>query len=269
MRRFVMAFLLMISLTLIGLPLGVTGEKDKPIGPLAITYHGQSFYTVTTTKGKVVAFDPHYILEYQLNEEAPKKADVICVSHNHNDHTRVQVFENHKKAKIFTGLKGASLKADWNTVNEEVGDIKVRSVGVYHDDMEGLLRGKNGVFIVEVDGWRICHLGDLGHILTPAQVKRIGPVDVLMIPVGGIYTVNGAEAKKIVDQIKPKEYVFPMHYGTKVFDPVLTAEEFLDAFPKRQVAISDDNVVKLNKDDARPRPLVVQLHYWPKEDKKK
>ena len=79
---------------------------------------------------------------------------------------------------------------------------------------------RNGVFIIEVDGWRIVHLGDLGHYLTPAQLKRIGPVDVLMIPVGGIYTLNGKWAKKVVDQIKPKEYIFPMHYGTKVFDAV-------------------------------------------------
>ena len=82
-------------------------------------------------------------------------------------------------------------------------------------------RGKVGVFIIEVDGWKIVHLGDLGHLLTPSQLKRIGPVDVLMIPVGGIYTLNGSEAKKVVEQLKPKEYIFPMHYGTKVFDAVL------------------------------------------------
>lgn len=264
MRRRAMLIVSLFALAGLGLPLGFTGEKG---GPLTISFHGQSFFMVTTGKGKVIAFDPHYIEAYQLNEEKEKKADIICISHNHNDHNRFQIFENHKKAKILTGLKGASLKADWNSVNEDIDGIKVRSVGVYHDDMEGLLRGKNGVFIVEVDGWRICHLGDIGHYPTPAQLKRIGPVDVLMIPVGGIYTLNGAEAKKVVDQIKPKEYIFPMHYGTKVFDPVLTAEEFLEQFPKREVAISDDNVLKLNKDATRPRPLVVQLHYWPKENK--
>jgi L-ascorbate metabolism protein UlaG (beta-lactamase superfamily) len=267
MRRLAIACSVLIGLLSLGLPFATTGEKDKPGGTLTITYHGQSFYVVTTAKGKVIAFDPHFIEAYQIPHD-PWKADIICISHNHNDHNRPQVFENFKKAKILKGLKGDSLKADWNSVNEEIDGIKFKTVGVYHDDMEGLLRGKNGVFIVEVDGWRICHLGDLGHILSPAQVKRIGPVDVLMIPVGGIYTLNGVEAKKIVDQIKPKEYIFPMHYGTKVFDPVLTAEEFLEQFPKRQIAVSEDNVLKLNKDSARPRPLVVQLNYWPKEEKK-
>jgi L-ascorbate metabolism protein UlaG (beta-lactamase superfamily) len=275
MRRWAPAFVVLI-VSAFALPFslagGKEGGKDKPDGPLTISFHGQSFFVLTTAKGKKIAFDPHYILEYQLNEEedAPKKnADIICVSHNHNDHTRVQVFDNFKKAKILTGLKGPSLKANWNAVDEEIDGIKIKTVGVFHDDQEGLLRGKNGVFVVEVDGWRICHLGDLGHILSPAQVKRIGPVDVLMIPVGGIYTLNGADAKKVADQIKPKEYILPMHYGTKVFDPVLTAEEFMEQYPKRQVAMSDDNVLTLNKDAARPRPLLAHLHYWPKEEKKK
>jgi len=178
--------------------------------------------------------------------------------------------EKKRDLKIFRGLKGMSLKGgDWNPVNEEIGDIKIRNVGVFHDEQEGLLRGKNSVFVIEVDGWRICHLGDLGHILTVPQLKKIGPVDVLMIPVGGIYTLNGSEAKKVVDQIKPKEYIFPMHYGTKVFEDVLTAEEFLEQFPKREVAIEDHNEIILNKEASRPRPLVVQLHYYPKEEKKK
>jgi L-ascorbate metabolism protein UlaG (beta-lactamase superfamily) len=68
----------------------------------------------------------------------------------------------------------------------------------YHDAAEGLTRGKNTIFIVEMDGWRFCHLGDLGHDLTPAQLKKIGEVDVLMVPVGGIYTLNGSEAKRVV-----------------------------------------------------------------------
>lgn len=268
MRRFATLLLILGLLPFIGLP-SVHSQGGKDAQPLSISYHGQSFFIVTTPKGKKIAFDPHFILEYQIEEEKQKEADIICISHNHNDHTQVQVFKNFKKSKILTGLKGASLKADWNAVNETIDDIKIRTVGVYHDDQEGILRGKNAAFVVEVDGWRICHLGDLGHLLSPSQVKRIGAIDVLMIPVGGIYTLNGAEAKKVVDQLKPKEYIFPMHYGTKVFDYTLTPDEFYEQFAKRNVATHDDNVLKLNKEASRPRPLVVQLHYWPKEEMKK
>jgi L-ascorbate metabolism protein UlaG (beta-lactamase superfamily) len=275
MRRAAFAIAILLICTFVGLSTSTGGDKK---GPLSITNFGQSFFIVTTSKDKRIAFDPHGIPAYD-RDEAPKcEADIVCISHNHNDHTRVQVLNNvdtekkekKRDLKIFRGLKGMSLKGgDWNPVNEEIGDIKIRNVGVFHDEQEGLLRGKNSVFVIEVDGWRICHLGDLGHILTVPQLKKIGPVDVLMIPVGGIYTLNGSEAKKVVDQIKPKEYIFPMHYGTKVFEDVLTAEEFLEQFPKREVAIEDHNEIILNKEASRPRPLVVQLHYYPKEEKKK
>ena len=201
------------------------------------------------------------------------KADVVLISHNHNDHTQVGVIENSKDKdfRLITGLKGSSLKADWNPVDETIKDVRIRSVGVFHDNMEGMRFGKTAVFILEVDGWRIVHLGDLGHLLTPAQLKRIGPVDVLMIPVGGVYTLNGSEAKQVVAQIKPKEYIFPMHCGTKVYYDLLPVTEFLEDQDRAKVTSSLDNRLVLNRDPQRPRPLIVQLNFWPKgkrEDKK-
>jgi L-ascorbate metabolism protein UlaG (beta-lactamase superfamily) len=278
--RWTIVILLLFWLAWAGASAGSTGEK--PWEPITIEYHGQSFYIITTSKGKRIAFDPHAIPAYYPTGRIElKKADIICISHNHTDHTRTEVIEKTKDQKILPGLKTLSLKSDWAVVNETIGDIKFRTVGVYHDEQEGLLRGKNAVFIVEVDGWRIVNLGDLGHLLTPAQLKEIkksGPIDVLLIPVGGIYTLNGAEAKKVVEQIKPKEYIFPMHYGTTVFEDILKVDEFLDDQPARNVVrLSDsepdatkrENTVQLNRDTQRPRPLIVQLHYWPKEEKKK
>jgi L-ascorbate metabolism protein UlaG (beta-lactamase superfamily) len=274
MRRCAIAILLALGLC------GVGASQDKA-GPVTVEYNGQSFFIVTTSKGKRIAFDPHFIEAYLLGKPLFKPADIICISHNHNDHVQVGVFARaeDKKPKVLRGLKGTSLKADWNPIDETIDkDIKFKSVNVYHDDQEGFQRGKNAVFIVEVDGWRICHLGDLGHILTPAQLKRIGQVDVLMVPCGGIYTLNGTEANRVVEQLKPKEYIFPMHYGTSIFEDILTAEEFLDIRERQDknkvVRLSESekdptkraNVISLNRDATRPRPLVVQLHYWPKED---
>ena len=88
-----------------------------------------------------------------------------------------------------------------------------------------------------------------------------------MIPVGGIYSLNGTEAKEVVAQIKPKEYIFPMHYGTKVFDDLLPIDEFLQDQDRAKVTSSQHNSILLNRDAQRPRPLIVQLHYWPKEGK--
>jgi L-ascorbate metabolism protein UlaG (beta-lactamase superfamily) len=237
---------------------------DKTWKPITVAWHGQSFFIVTTSGGTRIAFDPHVIPEY--GRAMGLKADLVLVSHNHNDHNRVEAFENakDKNLRVILGLKGPGIRADWNAIDEKVGDVRVRSVGVYHDESEGLQRGKNTVFVVEVDGWRIAHLGDLGHELTTAQVRKIGPVDVLMVPVGGIYTLNGSEAKKAVAQLKPREYVFPMHYGTKAFDEVLPLTEFLEDQDRDKVAATDDNKVTLNRDPQRPRPLIVQLHYGPK-----
>jgi L-ascorbate metabolism protein UlaG (beta-lactamase superfamily) len=173
-----------------------------------------------------------------------------------------------------------------------VKDLTITSVGVYHDDVQGLKRGITTVFIVDVDGWRICHLGDLGHKLTPAQLKAIGQVDVLMIPAGGIYSLNGSEAKEVLMQLKPKEFVFAIHIGTKQYDDLLPIDEFVDENPYRVAVVRDDELI-INKDAARnaswlrqqspksdntivldrqgdrPRPLIVGLHYWPQADKKK
>jgi L-ascorbate metabolism protein UlaG (beta-lactamase superfamily) len=150
-------------------------------------------------------------------------------------------------------------------VDERIKDVHIRSLGVYHDNMEGIKYGKNTIFILEVEDWRIVHLGDLGHLLSPAQLKKIGPVDVLMIPVGGIYTINGSEAKEVVAQLKPKEYIFPMHCGTKIYDELLPATEFLQDQDRAKVTSAQDNRLILNRDPQRPRPLIVQLHWWPKE----
>ncbi|MCI0684895.1 MAG: MBL fold metallo-hydrolase [Gemmataceae bacterium] len=239
-------------------------DKDKPLPPVQVTWHGQSFFTVKSGQGTVVAFDPHLIEQYGRPQGI--RADIILTSHNHNDHTQVSAIDNFrdKNVRVIAGLKGAGFKATWSNVNEKIKDVAIRNVGSYHDDTEGMQRGRNSIFIVEIDGWRIVHLGDLGHQLSADQVKRIGPVDVLMVPVGGIYTLNGSEAKKVAAALQPKEYIFPMHYGTKVFDDLLPINEFLEDQDRARIAASNDNKVLLNRDPTRPRPLIVQLHYWPK-----
>jgi L-ascorbate metabolism protein UlaG (beta-lactamase superfamily) len=238
-------------------------DKSESL-PTTISWHGQSFFTIKTSKGTRIAIDPHSIPQY--GRIIGLKADIVLVSHNHDDHTQIGVIENIKDpgVRIITGLKGASLKADWNPIDLTIKDVHIRSVGVYHDNMEGLKYGKNTAFILEVDGWKICHLGDLGHLLTPAQLKKIGPVDVLMIPVGGVYSINGQEAREVVAQIKPKEYIFPMHCGTRVYDDLLPAAEFLEDQDRTKVTSSHDNRLILNRDPQRPRPLIVQLNFWPK-----
>jgi L-ascorbate metabolism protein UlaG (beta-lactamase superfamily) len=249
-------------------PLGWSQEKAA-WQPITVAWHGQSFFTITTSKGTRIAIDPHQIPEY--GRTLGLKADLVLITHNHNDHNRLDALDNHKDKdlKVILGLKGPGFRADWHAVDEQVADVHVRTVGLYHDDVEGMQAGKNAAFVLDVDGWRIVHLGDLGHLLSAEQVRKIGRVDVLMIPVGGIYTLNGTEARKVVQQLRPREYIFPMHCGTKVYDDLLPATEFLEEQDRTKVAVSDDNKVTLNRDPQRPRPLIVQLNYWPKAGAKK
>ena len=153
----------------------------------------------------------------------------------------------------------AGKKVEWNLIDEKFRDVHVSTLGTYHDTTQGMERGKNAVFIVEVDGMRVVFLGDLGHRLTPAQVKQIGPMDVLLIPVGGIYTLNGSEAKEVVEQLKPKKYIVPMHYGTRVFEDLLPPDEFLE--DQKSVKKFSGNRLEVES-DFNPKEPVVALLNW-------
>lgn len=216
-------------LLLLGLLLGVCPAMPVQAQPKKHTlqWHGQSFFTLTTANGTKIVFDPHAIAEFGRQTT---QADIILLSHLHSDHTQVDAVENAAKAKVVQGLKERG--RGWNFVNFSQKDVKIRNVGTYHDAEEGMQRGLNSVFVVEADGVRFVHLGDLGHELTPEQIKAIGPVDVLMIPVGGIYTINGSTARKVVAQLKPRWYIVPMHCGVRGYEDLLPVDEFLH--PKRR-----------------------------------
>src|SRR4051812_37260408 len=159
---------------------------------IVIKWHGQSFFEIKSSKDNTIAIDPHNLEAYGRRQV---EAKAVLFTHYHIDHVAPEPITNFDKAKKLYGLKkkeGSSpgKNEEFNEFDEKVEDIRIQSIGSYHDNMQGLKRGKNSIMIMEIDGLRIVHLGDLGHLLTQAQVKAIGKVDVLMIPVGGIYTIN-------------------------------------------------------------------------------
>ena len=167
---------------------------------LSIRWLGQSFFLFTTSAGTRVAFDPHAIEQYG---RPTVEADLVLISHPRPDRVRLDSITNRAKAKVIEGIKvippaaeGGPPRTTWNPVEETFKDVKIRSLGTYHDMVQGMSRGKNTIFILEVDGLKIVFLGDLGHLLSEDQVKQIGPMDVLMVPIGGVYTLNGSKAKE-------------------------------------------------------------------------
>jgi L-ascorbate metabolism protein UlaG (beta-lactamase superfamily) len=256
----------LLALFCLALCFGPAAPAQEPAKSPTLYFHHHSFFEIHSSAGTVIAIDPHAIEAYAGNPPPKIKADVVLLSHSHSDHTRVAArIENFKQAKIIPGYKGNASNLKWNLVDEKFKDVHIRSYGSYHDEEQGMKYGINTIFVIEVDGWKIAHLGDLGHLLSSKQIKEIGEVDVLMVPVGGIYSLNGSQANKLVKAMDVKEYILPMHYGTPQLQDTLTPDEFLEPWPQKQIARDKGNKLALNRDPQRPRPLVVLLH---QEEKK-
>jgi L-ascorbate metabolism protein UlaG (beta-lactamase superfamily) len=221
-----------------------------------LTWFGQSCFLLETATGTRVVIDPIPAgLGYALPTDL--RADVVTVSHEHGDHNNIGLVAG--KPKILRGLTPD--KKGWVKIDEKVKDVAIRSVGVYHDEEKGAKRGLNTVFLFEVGGVRIAHLGDLGHLLTDQQLSAIGSVDVVMIPVGGFFTIDAAQATRVLDQLRPRLIVIPMHYKTDV----LTIKELatVDAFlaGKPNVRHETSHTIDITGVKARPSTEVVVMNY--------
>lgn len=174
-----------------------------------ITYLGHSSFKIKGKTAVVVTdpFDPNAV-----GLKFPKiEADIVTSSHDHDDHRKLSLVDNYKKAFIGPGeyeVMGVSF----------IGIPSLFGIPSFHDTKNGEERGKNTIFVIEVDGIRICHLGDLGHKLSEGQLKKIGDIDVLLIPVGGEYTIDSKLAVVVMQQIEAT-YVIPMHYQVEGLKP--------------------------------------------------
>jgi len=207
-------------------------------GEIKMAWYGQSMFLIVTPKGTRVVLDPHNIEEFRVNKV---KADLVLMSHFHTDHSTMDQVELAKGGKQYNALKKTGpggMVVDWNAVDEKYSDVRFQSItGMYHDEAAGLQRGKNGGFILDIDGLRIAHLGDLGHTLDKKQLKKLKDIDILMIPAGGVYTINGITAYEVMTQIKPKRMTIPMHYGTIIYNSLLPISYFTDECKDRKVPI--------------------------------
>jgi L-ascorbate metabolism protein UlaG (beta-lactamase superfamily) len=246
----------MTRLGLVALLLALSPAARGEDKSLKLRWYGQSFFQLETAGGKKVVFDPHNIPEFGRPQVS---ADVICVSHLHTDHAQLEAVENSRAARVFMGLKepAKGRQPDWNRIDETVGGVRVRSLGTYHDAENGVRRGKNTVFVVEADGLVVCHLGDLGHELSPEQVRAIGPVDVLLVPIGGVYTLNGETAQAVMKAVKPRRLTVPMHYGVPGYDELLGPEQFLDGLPDvKRTPATNEVVIPLGPPAGPPQVVL-------------
>ncbi len=163
---------------------------------MTINWYGQACFRLES-KDVSVLIDP---FSKEIGLRPPRLSDnIFLVTHEHFDHNYIE------------GAPAGSFVIRGPGEYEKSG-IYIEGIKSFHDNAEGRQRGLNTIYVIRFDDLRICHLGDLGqHELTDEQVEAIDEVDILMVPVGGVYTVDGAQAVKIINQIEPK-IIIPMHY---------------------------------------------------------
>jgi len=159
-------------------------------------------------------------------------ADIVLVTHDHHDHNNVK------------GVKGDPFVIQ-GPGEYEVKEVFIRGIPSFHDDKEGKEKGLNTIYVFEAEDLKFCHMGDFGQkLLTDEQLEKIDGIDVLMIPVGGEYTIDSSTAQKIISQIEPK-IVIPMHYALpKSKDKLDDVAKFLKTMGKPSIVAQDKFVVK-------------------------
>lgn len=209
---------------------------------MKIKYLGHACFMITSDAGVKIITDP-YVTGGDLSYgEIRESADIVTVSHEHGDHNNVAAVQgNPEVVRRSVRIKG----------------IEFKGTPTYHDDAGGKLRGNNTILCFEVDGIRVCHLGDLGHQLSDKQVAELGRVDILLIPVGGLYTIDAKDATTVCNRLTPK-VIIPMHYKTnKCTFPIAGVDEFLRG--KTNVSHFDTSEVKFKQGELPASTEIVVL----------
>jgi len=206
---------------------------------LQIRWHGHACWEITNDKTLVT--DPHD--GRAIGIPAPNvKGDIILVSHDHYDHNSVKTVEK----------AGSKLVTDDR--KRTIDNVEIKGISSFHDEAGGAKRGKNTIYKFTMSDISFCHLGDLGHDLDEEHLKKIGDADVLFIPVGGNFTIDGKQAWDVIKKIKPK-IVIPMHYKIGGLSlPIADIDPFLEQNKYKLLHVG--NEIDIEKEDLPEEPEV-------------
>jgi len=209
---------------------------------MKIKWLGHASFVITSDTGTKIITDPYEIGGDLSYGQIKESADIVTVSHGHTDHNNVAAVQGNPKV-----VRGAA----------SIKGIEFKGIPTYHDEAGGGRRGKNTILCFEVDGMRLCHLGDLGHQLSDSQVAELGTVDILLIPVGGFYTIDAKVATQLGDRLKPK-VIIPMHYkNDRCAFTIAGVEEFLRG--KKEVSRLDASQVEFKAGELPATTQIVVL----------
>ena len=209
---------------------------------MKIKWLGHASFLVTSEEGKRIITDPYCVTSEISYAPINELADVVTISHDHEDHNNDRAVKGNPQV-----IRGEGIR--------KVKGIEFKGVSSYHDAARGSQRGNNIIFCFTVDDINVCHLGDLGHLLSDKQIADIGPVDILLLPVGGYFTIDAKQATAIYQSLKAR-IVIPMHYKTsKCGYPISKVDEFLKG--KENVRNLDSSETEYKKDNL-PEIVVLQ-----------
>lgn len=210
---------------------------------MKIDYLGHSCFALTESTGTAIVCDPY---DGSIGYDMPEvKADVVTVSHHHYDHDCI-------------GNVSGDPKIIDKECSYDLPGVEINAIKSFHDGVRGKKRGENLIFKFRMDGIDICHLGDLGEACSPELIELILPVNVLLIPVGGNYTIDAEMAKEYVDRIMP-DIVIPMHYRTKDSKiDIDKVDEFLKLFDDC-VEEREESGLTLSRSDLSGETRVITL----------
>ena len=216
---------------------------------MLIKWYGHAAFRITTAPGVTIIIDPYEpgafggAISYQPITDP---ADIVLISHDHADHnctsTIAGAYREVRKEGVY-----------------DIRGVRIMAIPTFHDPSQGSERGRNLIFVIEADGLKVVHLGDLGHLLDRDAITKIGETDVLMLPVGGFFTIDAEAATQVMNDIRPS-IAIPMHFKTeKVGFPIAGTDEFTRG--KKRVRTIDGHEIEVVKESLPGEPEIVVLGY--------
>ena len=210
---------------------------------MLIQHIGHAEFLVETESGVIIVTDP-----YDENCGYPVRSvetDIALISHGHHDHNATE------------NLSGNFRVLDQAGIYQPEPDVRITAIRGFHDDVKGAKRGETLLFMIETEDLRVVHLGDLGCMVDDEQIRILRNPDVLMIPVGGFYTIDGKQARQVAASLNPR-VILPMHYRTKYNAdwPISGPEDFLEGYSETDI-FRDAEALRVTAGDMECQPKVV------------
>ena len=216
---------------------------------MKIKWYGHAAFKITTNKGIRIIIDPYEPGAYDgalAYGKIDEEADIVLTSHDHADHNYVKT------------ISGKYVLVD-KAGEYDIQGVKITAFPSFHDNSAGKERGNNLIFVIAADNLILAHTGDIGHALDADLLKKIGKVDIVLLPVGGFFTIDAAEASKMAKELAPR-VVIPMHYKTeKCAFPIAPVEAFTKN--KDDVRVLDKSEIDFKKETLPTKPEVIVLQH--------